>query len=104
MDKSITSIRYLDISMERKPLDSIHLCALLPLFLRCFKGKGKCENFLKVKKGPSVTWVTDNLRYRPHPSNAEIKVNRTSVARLHSCDTFAGFVNGLSPFIYHTEI
>lgn len=101
MDKSITSIRYLS-SMERKPLDSIHLCALLPLFLRCFRSKGKCENFIlcekfffESQKRPSVTWVTHNLRYRPHPSNAEIKVNRTSVARLNSCDTFAGFVNGL---------
>ena len=51
MDKSITSIRYLS-SMERKPLDSIHLCALLPLFLRCFKGKGKCENFILREKFP----------------------------------------------------
>ena len=49
MDKSITSIRYLS-SMERKPLDSIHLCSLLPLFLRCFKSKGKCENFILCEK------------------------------------------------------
>ena len=101
MDKSITSIRYLDISIERKPLDSIHLCALLPLFFRCFKDKGKCENFILREKFP---FESQKRTYRPHPSNAEIKVNRTSIARLHSCDTFAGFVNGLSPFIYHTEI
>ena len=49
MDKRITSIRYFS-SVERKLLDSIHLCALLPLFLRCFKSKRKCENFILRKK------------------------------------------------------
>ena len=77
MDKGISSICYLDISMERKPLDSIHLCALLPLFLRCLRVRESVKilfcvkNFLlKVKKdlplpGLPITSVTDLIHLMP---------------------------------------